>query len=456
MPDGLDMLLLARIQFAFTISFHILFPAFTIGLAGYLVYLEAAWLRTGRDLYRELYDFWLKLFAISFGMGVVSGIVMSYQLGTNWSGFSAATGNVLGPLLGYEVLMAFFLEASFLGVMLFGRGRVGPRMHFAATLIVAVGTLFSAFWILAANSWMQTPAGYELRDGVFHATDWLEVIFNPSLPYRFTHMVLACYLSTALVVVAVGAYHLARDPGQRHARAMLAIGLPFIAVVGTVQALVGHAHGENVHHHQPAKLAAMEGHWASYDGHAPLILFALPDEAAETNRFELAIPSVGSLVVTGSFDGAIRGLRSWPEADRPPVVPVFLSFRVMVGLGVAIIALGAFGTWWLRQGHLADHPRFLRFAVWMAPAGFVALLAGWFTAEIGRQPYVVYGLLRTADAASPVSADAVGMSLLVYVAVYLLIFGSGLFFLLELARRGPHGEEAAASGAGAEADAEGA
>jgi cytochrome d ubiquinol oxidase subunit I len=446
MVDGLDMLLLARIQFAFTISFHILFPAFTIGLAGYLVALEVAWLRTRHPRYRELYDFWLKLFAISFGMGVVSGVVLSYQIGTNWSGFSAATGNVLGPLLGYEVLMAFFLEASFLGIMLFGRDRVGPGMHLAATVIVAVGTLFSAFWILAANSWMQTPAGFELRDGVFYATDWLAVIFNPSLPYRFTHMVLACYLSTALVVAAVAAWHLGRGQHYQAARTMLAVALPFIAVVATLQALVGHEHGVNVHHYQPAKLAAMEGHWESYERDAPLILFGLPDAELEANRWELAVPKVGSLVVTGTFDGAIRGLKSWPADQRPPVAPVFWSFRVMVGLGLLMITLGGYGSWLLWRGRLTTSRRFLRLTTWMAPAGFVALLAGWFTAEIGRQPYVVYGLLRTADAASPVTGDAVAMSLMIYVTVYAVIFGAGIHFLLGIARRGPGGDPGAAAG----------
>lgn len=437
MTEMNDMLLLARLQFAFTISFHILFPAFTIGLASWLVTLEALWLATGRTLYRALYDFWLKAFAVSFGMGVVSGVVMSFQFGTNWSGFSEATGSVLGPLLGYEVLAAFFLEASFLGIMLFGRGRVSDGMHLLATLLVAVGTLISAFWILAANSWMHTPAGYELRDGRFLPVDWMAVIFNPSMPYRVVHMVLACYLSTALVVAAVGAYHALRGTAPEASRVMLRMALPFIAVVTLAQILAGHEHGVNVYQHQPTKLAAMEGHWASYQRDAPLILFALPDEKAEVNHWELAVPRLGSLVVTGSVDGAIRGLSSWPADERPPVAVVFWSFRLMVGLGILMLTIGGLGTWLLWRGGLMQRRAFLRLCVAAAPAGFLAVLAGWVTAEVGRQPYVVQGLLRTADAVSPVTGQAVSLSLIVFVVVYTLIFGAGLRYLLAIMRRGP-------------------
>lgn len=432
-----DMLLLARIQFAFTISFHILFPAFTIGLASWLVVLESLWLYTGRALYRTLYDFWLKAFAVSFGMGVVSGVVMSYQFGTNWSEYSAATGSVIGPLMGYEVLAAFFLEASFLGIMLFGRGRVSDRMHLVATILVAFGTLVSAFWILSANSWMHTPAGYALEDGRFIPVNWMEVIFNPSMPYRVVHMVLACYLSTAMVVTAVGAYHALRGTAPDAARVMLGMGLPFIAVVTVLQVVAGHEHGVNVYEHQPTKLAAMEGHWESYERDAPLILFGWPDAAAEDNRWELAVPKLGSLVVTGSMDGAIRGLKSWPRDERPPVAIVFWAFRLMVGLGLVMLAIGGIGSWLLWRGSLTRQRVFLKACVAAAPAGFLAVLAGWVTAEVGRQPYVVQGLLRTADAVSPVTAEAVSLSLLIYVFVYTLIFGAGLRYLFAIFRRGP-------------------
>jgi cytochrome d ubiquinol oxidase subunit I len=437
MTDAFDALLLARLQFAITIAFHIVFPAFTIGLASYLVTLEALWLRTRKAVFRRLYDFWIRLFALSFGMGVVSGIVMSYQFGTNWSAFSAATGNVIGPLLGYEVLTAFFLEASFLGVMLFGRGRVGERTYFFSTLVVAVGTLVSAFWILAANSWMQTPAGYELHDGIFYPVDWQAIVFNPSMPYRFVHMVLAAYLATAMAVAAVGALHLARDRDDVAARLMLQMSLPFLAILGMAQVFAGHAHGINVHEHQPAKLAAIEGHWESYERAAPLILLAWPDEAAEDNTWEVALPSVGSLVVTGSFDGAIEGLRAWPADERPPMTVVFWSFRLMVAAGLLMLALGVWGCWLLWRRRLAGSRGFLRLCLLAAPSGFIAILAGWVTAEVGRQPYVVYGLMRTADAASPITADAVALSLLIYVLVYLVVFGTGVGFLIQLARRGP-------------------
>ena len=440
MTEGVDMLLLARLQFAFTIAFHILFPAFTIGLASYLVVLEVLWLRTRRQVYRGLYDFWLRLFAVSFGMGVVSGIVMSYQFGTNWSGFSAATGNVLGPLLGYEVLAAFFLEASFLGVMLFGRGRVSDRVHLLATVVVAIGTLISAFWILAANSWMHTPAGHELRDGVFYPVDWGEVVFNPSMPYRLAHMVLACYLSTGLVVAGVAAYQLLRGNTGEGVRSMLHMAMPFVALIALAQLIAGHEHGVNVHEHQPVKLAAMEGHWESYARAAPLILFAWPDEQAQDNAWELALPGLGSLAVTGSFEGAIEGLRAWPSAEHPPVAIVFWSFRLMVGLGVLMLLVGLVGSWLMWRRRLEQHRGFLRLCVMAAPSGFLAILAGWVTAEVGRQPYVVYGLLRTADAASPVTSGAVGLSLIVFVSVYLAVFGAGIYYLLVLARRGPAGE----------------
>ena len=442
MADMLDMLLLARIQFAFTVAFHIIFPAFSIGLASYLVTLEALWLRTGRDSYLRLYKFWVKIFAVTFGMGVVSGLVMSYQFGTNWSVFSEKTGNVIGPLLGYEVLTAFFLEASFLGIMLFGWSRVGNRIHFLATTVVAIGTLISAFWILAANSWMHTPAGYEVRDGIFYATDWLAVIFNPSFPYRFVHMVLAAYLTTSLVVAAVAAFHLLRGRHRETSRTMMAMAMPFIAIVALLQVIAGHEHGVNVHEHQPVKLAAMEGVWETERG-APFLMFALPDQEAQVNRFEVGIPNVASLVVTGELDGEIRGLREWPAEEHPPVAIVFWSFRVMVGLGLLMLALGAVGSWLLWKGRLEDRPWFLKGAMVMGPSGFIAVVLGWITAEVGRQPYTVYGVLRTADSASPVTASAVGTSLIVFFFVYMVVFSAGIYYILKLAAAGPEEDDEA-------------
>ncbi len=437
MTDNLDMVFLARLQFAFTVSFHIIFPAFTIGLASYLAMLEGLWLKTGREVYLGLYRFWVKIFAVSFGMGVVSGLVMSYQFGTNWSLFSELTGNVLGPLLGYEVLTAFFLEASFLGVMLFGWNKVGPKLHFASTCIVAFGTLVSAFWILAANSWMQTPAGYEIKDGVFFATDWLKVIFNPSFPYRFVHMVLAAYCTTALVVAAVAAYHLLRGTKREPARVMMHMALGFLAIVVPLQILAGHEHGANVYEHQPIKLAAMEGHWETYEENAPLILFAMPNEDREENDLELAVPKIGSLVVTGSFDGDIRGLKEWPASERPPVAIIFWSFRVMVGLGMLMLFIGLVGALLAWRGRVESQRWFLRLCLLSAPSGFLAVLTGWITAEVGRQPYTVYGLLRTADSASPVTAAAVETSLIAFIFSYGIVFSAGMYYIFQLARKGP-------------------
>ena len=440
MPDAADMLLLARIQFAFTVAFHIIFPSFTIGLASYLVFLEGLWLKTRRQIYMDLYRFWVKLFAISFAMGVVSGLVMSYQFGMNWSVFSEKTGNVLGPLLGYEVLTAFFLEASFLGIMLFGQNLVGPRLHFMATFIVALGTLISAFWILSANSWMHTPAGYELKDGIFYAKDWLAVIFNPSFPYRLTHMVLAAYLSTSLVVCAVAAMHLLRGTHLESAFIMMRLALPFIAIVAVLQIIAGHQHGVNTWQYQPAKVSAMEGAWETERG-APLLLFALPDTENERNDYEIAIPGLASLIVTGELDGELKGLKEWPADERPVVSLVFWSFRLMVGLGLLALSIGVYGVWLLWHEKLEYRRVFLRICTWSAPAGFIAVISGWITAESGRQPWTVYGLLRTADSVSPVTSGAVGMSLMVFVFVYLVIFGAGIYFMWRIARKGPQPPE---------------
>jgi cytochrome d ubiquinol oxidase subunit I len=433
----MDMVLLARLQFAFTVSFHIIFPAFTIGLASYLAMLEGLWLKTGRDVYLRLYRFWVKIFAVSFGMGVVSGLVMSYQFGTNWSVFSEKAGNVLGPLLGYEVLTAFFLEASFLGIMLFGWKKVGPKLHFASTCIVAVGTLFSAFWILAANSWMQTPAGYEIRDGVIYATDWIEAIFNPSFPYRFAHMVLAAYVTTGTVVAAVAGYHMLRGTRLEPARVMMNMAVGFLAIFVPLQIIAGHEHGANVYEYQPVKLAAMEGHWETYENNAPLHLIGFPNEETESNDFQVSIPNIGSLVVTGSFDGTIRGLKEWPAEERPPVAIVFWSFRIMVGLGMVMLFIGLYGAWAMWRGTLHRQRWFQRICMVSAPAGFLAILTGWITAEVGRQPWTIYGVLTTAESVSPVTASAVGTSLIVFVFVYTLVFGAGLHYILKLVRKGP-------------------
>ena len=432
----LDPLILSRIQFAFVISFHILFPAFTIGLASWLAWLEGAWLLTKRPHYRDLYFFWVKVFAVSFGMGVVSGIVMSFQFGTNWSRFSELAGNVIGPLLHYEVLTAFFLEASFLGIMLFGWNRVGPKFHFFATLMVAIGTLISTFWIISANSWMHTPAGYELRDGVFYPVDWWAVVFNPSFPYRLVHMVLAAFLTTSFVVAAVSSWYVLRGRFPNKSLLMLKNAMAFIIIVAPLQIIAGDYHGLNVRDHQPAKLAAMEGLWTTHSG-VPLVLFGWPDEEAEETRYEIAIPKLGSLILTHSWDGEVTGLDAFAPEDRPPVKPVFFAFRIMVALGVAMLLMAGWGLlrWW--RGRLSTPGLFHRLCIPMGASGFVAILAGWFTAEIGRQPWVVYGVLRTADALSPVGGGSVLTSLITFMVVYLVIFGAGSWYLLRLLRTGP-------------------
>ncbi len=437
-----DALMLSRIQFAFTIAFHIIFPAFTIGLASWLMALEFNWLRTGNPLYRNLFRFWVKVFAVSFGLGVVSGIVMSYQFGTNWSRFSEFTGNVLGPVIAYEVFTAFFLEAAFLGIMLFGWERVGDRLHFFATCMVALGTLSSAFWILSANSWMQTPDGFAIENGKAVPVDWFRVIFNPSFPLRYAHMVMGCYLTTAFAVAGMSAWMLLRHPLDAPeaklagARRSLSMALWFAAIFVPIQIVIGDLHGLGVLKYQPTKLAAIEGNWDRM-ANMPLRLFALPDEAAETNRYEIAIPKIGSWVLTHAFDGVVPGLKEVPPDQRPPVWPVFFSFRIMVGIGFAMLGLGLWSIYLRWKGTLYSNRLFLTAAMLMTPSGFGAVLFGWFTAEIGRQPYVVYGHLRTADAVSPVSAEAVAGSLATFVVVYAFVFGFGSYYLAKLLRRGP-------------------
>lgn len=437
-----DALLLARLQFAFTVSFHIVFPALTIGLASYLAVLEGLWLRTRRPVYLDLFHFWKKVFAVAFGMGVVSGLVMAYQFGTNWAGFSTFAGGVTGPLLTYEVLTAFFLEAGFLGVMLFGMQRVGPGLHFFATVMVALGTLISATWILASNSWMQTPQGHAIVDGRVVPVDWLKVIFNPSFPYRLTHMVLAAFVATALMVVASAAWHLLRGRDRQAIRTMLAMGVGMLLVAAPLQAFVGDLHGLNTAKHQPAKLAAIEGHWENRPGEAvPLILFGLPDMEAEQTRYALEIPHLGSILLTHSWDGQFPGLKEFAKADRPNSLVVFWSFRLMVGLGFLMILLAAWGAWLFRRGRIFKSRNYLRFALAMGPAGLVAILAGWVTTEVGRQPWVVYGVMRTADAVSPLSAGQVGFTLAMFIVVYAFVFGAGTAYLLRIIGKGPEVRE---------------
>jgi len=450
MTDLLDATLLARFQFAFTVTFHIIFPALTIGLASYLVALQWLWLKTGRTLYRALYRYWLHVFALTFGMGVVSGVVLSYQFGTNWGPFADRTGPVLGPLLGYEVLTAFFLEAGFLGIMLFGEGRVPRWLHVLATRLVALGTLISAFWILSANSWMQTPAGYVIRDGQFVPTDWFAVIFNPSFPYRFVHMTLAAYLTAAFVVGGAGAYHLLRRDGDEGARLMYSMALWMVAVLAPLQVGVGDLHGLNTLRHQPAKIAAIEGHWESRRAQ-PLILFGWPDMAGETTRHQIALPRLGSLILTHRWEGEVRGLKAWPPEERPNALIVFWSFRVMVGLGLLMLAVGMASLYVRWRGRLGDARWLQRAVLAMGPSGFLAVIAGWITTEAGRQPYLVYGLMRTIEGRSPVEAPAVAGSLAAFILVYLLVFGAGLFYLLQLLRRAPadHGADQPATAASA-------
>jgi len=435
---GFTALELARIQFAFTISFHIIFPAITIGMASYLAVIEGCWLRTKRQVYVDLYHFWIRIFAVAFGMGVVSGIVMAYQIGTNWSTLSAFAGSIMGPLLTYEVLTAFFLEAGFLGVMLFGWNRVGPQLHFVATCMVAIGTLVSATWILGANSWMQTPQGFAIEDGRMIPVDWLAIVFNPSFPYRLMHMVVAAFLATALIVGASGAWHLLRGNDNKAVRKMLSMAMWMIMIVAPIQAVIGDFHGLNTLEHQPAKLAAMEGHWENQPGEAvPLLVFGIPDMEREETRYAVAIPYLGSLILTHSLRGQFQGLKEFPREDRPNSTIVFWSFRVMVGLGLLMIALGAWSLWLRRGARLYGKRLFLRFALVMGPAGLVAILAGWITTEVGRQPWVIYGVLRTADAVSPHSVTTMAVTLGLFVLAYLFVFGAGTIYLIRLIGKGP-------------------
>ncbi|MBI4367210.1 MAG: cytochrome ubiquinol oxidase subunit I [Deltaproteobacteria bacterium] len=440
-----DPVLLARLQFAFTIIFHIIFPSFTIGLSAYIATLGALWLRSGNDRYQVLMRFWTKIFAVSFAMGVVSGIVLSYQIGTNWSRFSVVTGNVLGPLLGYEVLAAFFLEATFLGVLLFGFNRVPPWLYVMSAVVVAIGTAISAFWILAANSWMQTPSGFELKDGVAFPTDWIAVIFNPSFPYRLAHMLNAAYLTTGFVVMAVGARYLLAGKYIEEGRTMLRMAIGLTAILAPLQLIIGDLHGLNTLAHQPIKIAAMEAHW---DGSKPgdFHIFAWPDEQAGVNRFELSIPKGASLILTHKMNGLFPGLTSVPVSERPPVKVVFFGFRIMLAIGFFMIAaalLGAF-LWWC--GSLFESVWYLRVMAQCWWLGFVAVIAGWVVTESGRQPWIVYNLMRTADATSPVPGASIAGTLVLFVLAYGVVFWFGIYYINRLIAQGPRGPHAQDTG----------
>ncbi|HMJ41530.1 MAG TPA: cytochrome ubiquinol oxidase subunit I [Pseudolabrys sp.] len=436
-----DPAFLARLQFAFTITFHIIFPSFTIGLSAYMATLGALWLRTDNERYHLLMKFWSKIFAVSFTMGVVSGIVMSYEFGTNWSRFSLTVGNVVGPLIGYEVLTAFFLEATFLGILLFGFNKVPPWLYVLSAAIVAIGTAMSAFWILSANSWMQTPVGYEMRDGVAHPLDWLAIVFNPSFPYRFAHMLNAAYLTTAFVVLAVGARYLIAGKHVEQGRTMLRMAIGLTVILAPLQLIIGDQHGLNTLAHQPIKVAAMEAHW---DGSKPadFHIFAWPDEKAGTNHFELSIPKGASLILTHKMNGLFPGLLSVPENERPPVKTVFFAFRIMLGIGFFMIAAALFGAflWW--RGSLFETRWYLHIMAHSWWIGFVAVIAGWVVTESGRQPWLVHGLLRTADAISPVPGASIASTLFLFVVVYGIVFSFGIYYINRLIAQGPQGHAA--------------
>ena len=432
--------ILSRIQFAFTVSFHILFPAFTIGLSGFLVFFEIMWLKTKKKTYLDLYQFWSKLFALGFGMGVVSGIVLAFEIGTNFNGFTKSTGNVLGPLLAYEVLTAFFLEAGFLGIMLFGLNKVGKGLHLTATTLVAIGTCISAFWIIAVNSWMQAPSGFILKNGIFFTDRWVDVIFSPTFAYRLTHVILASYVTAAFVLIAVSSYYLLRKRFEDFAKTGLRVGLVFAALLAPTQLVIGDLHGLVTLEKQPMKVAAMEGRWDTMAG-APLILFGIPDQKAEKNHFEISIPKGASYLLTHNIDGVVHGLKDVAPADRPYMALVFYSFRVMVGCGVVMILMSLYGAvLLLRRKDLSRHRVFLRLSQYTLPLGFLATLSGWYVAEIGRQPWLVYGLLRTKDSISPLPQQAVMISLMLFVTVYSILLLCFLIYSAKLIRKGPGGD----------------
>jgi cytochrome d ubiquinol oxidase subunit I len=418
-----DTLLLSRIQFAVNISFHILFPTITIALCWFLVFFRLRFIQTRDPAWEEAYYFWTKIFALTFALGVVSGIVMSFQFGTNWPGFMELTGNISGPLLGYEVLTAFFLEASFLGIMLFGRGRVSERVHMTATVLVAVGTTLSAFWILSLNSWMQTPAGYEIVNGEFMPKDWMAIIFNPSFPYRLAHKLLASALTASFLIAGLCAWQLLKGSATRGTHKALRASVTVAALVIPMQFFAGDLHGLNSLEYQPAKVAAVEGIWETQRG-APLTLFGIPDEEEGKTHFAIEIPKLASLILTHTWDGEIKGLNEF-EGSHPPVAPVFYAFRVMVGIGTLMLLVSFWAAWKLWPQRRASDTTLPKPLLWvlsgMAFSGWVATLAGWYVTEIGRQPYVVYGLLRTEDVATTLPPAYIGITLVAYVIVYTLL-----------------------------------
>ena len=433
---ALDPIFLSRLQFAWVVAWHILLPAFTVGLASYIAFLEGLHFATGRDIYLRISGFWTRIFAVTFGMGVVSGIVMPFQFGTNWSRFSDAAADVISPLLAYEGLTAFFLEAAFLGVLLFGRKLVPAWAHFTAALMVAGGTLLSSFWILAANSWMQTPAGFTMANGRFEPQSWVAIIFNPSFPYRLAHTVTAFYVTTAFVVIGVAAWNLRRQRFIEESRLMLSATLWLLTVLVPLQIAFGDLHGENTLAYQPMKLAAIEAFWET-GARKPLALFALPDETRETNRAAVEVPLLGSIILTHDVNGVVHGLKDIPRDQRPPVAIPFFAFRIMVGIGFVMFALVVW-SWWLRmRNRLSNSRRFLLACEFAAPLGFLAVLAGWTTTEVGRQPWTVYGLMRTADSVSPsLTGGDVALSFAGYAIVYLVIFPVGIALMARMVRRG--------------------
>ena len=434
---GLEALDLARIQFAFTVSFHILFPAITIGLATYLAVLEGLWLKTNQPKYINLFNFWSKIFAVNFGMGVVSGVVMAFQFGTHWSEFSRFAGGITGPLLTYEVTTAFFLEAGFLGVMMFGRNKVSKGMHFFATCMVALGTNISMFWILSSNSWMQTPAGYEIINNQVVPTDWFAVVFNPSFIYRLVHMAIAVFMTTALFIGAVGAWHLLKGDQRPENKTMFSMAMWLLLAAIPLQFFAGDMHGLNTLKHQPMKVAAMEGHWENVgDEPTPLILFAIPDMAQEKNHFEIKIPALSSLILTHSLTEQVPALKEVAKEDRPNVPLVFWSFRIMVGLGCLILLTAVISVYQRKKQTFYTNKNWLRLVIAMGPTGLIAILAGWFVTEVGRQPWVVYGLLRTKDAVSPHTTLHMSISLISFIIVYALVFITGYLYMIKLMKKG--------------------
>jgi cytochrome bd ubiquinol oxidase subunit I len=438
---NLDAVLLSRLQFAFTIGYHILWPAYTIGISGFIVVLNLLSRRTRKQVYRDQLRFWIHLFALGFAMGVVTGVVLSYEIGANWSVFASRTSNVLAPFFSYEVLTAFFLEAGFIGIMLFGMDRVSPRLHMFSCIVVAFGAIASAFWILAANSWMQTPAGFRMEGENFRIVSWWAAIFTPSFPYRFLHMVTAAYLTGTFVVIGVMGWYLWRREHMAFARAGFSVAMAMAAVLAPLQFFLGDQHGLNSFLYQPVKVAAMEGDWET-GAHQGLVLMAWPNAARERNDFAITIPELGSLVLTHRWDGVVQGLKSVPRADRPNVAIVFFAFRAMVGIGTALIAISWIGLWLRWRGRLYDTPWFHFVCAFSSPLGFIAILSGWTVTEAGRQPWLVYGQLRTADAVAPVAAAAVASSFMLFLVIYFVLLAAFFYYAGRIVLAGPHRDSA--------------